>query len=188
MALAPTLHWRGRMRNGVWLVWVLGIAAAAGCQPAPCGGCADWETCDATTMACVLNEGARFDLVAADGEVPGDDWDPFFGPPDPFVCVAALDTTEQCTSPDSDAHSPRWNQTLLTDLDGAALQTATLAVRYEDSDLDTPDSVCSGTVTMRPEYVHDGGFVFRCGNGADARFELLNTARGTPAAGVVPAR
>ena len=174
------------MRKMLWLVGAIGLGAA-GCHPSPCGGCAEWETCDAATTECVLNDGTRFDLVAADGEVPGDDWDPFFGPPDPFICVSA-GGDEQCTSVDSDTHSPRWNQTLLTDLDGAALQTATLALRYDDSDLDSPDPICSGPLEMNAALVHDGGFRFDCGNGAYARFELMNTARGTPAAGVVAAR
>lgn len=168
-----------------WLVGMIALAAA-GCRPEPCGGCRQWETCDAATDACVLNDGTRFDLVAADGSVPGDDWDPFFGPPDPYVCVSA-GGAEQCTSPDSDTHSPRWNQTLLTDLDGTALSTTTLAVRYEDSDLDSPDHICSGPVQMSAALLHEGGFSFDCARGS-ARFELMNTARGTPAAGVVPAR
>ena len=56
------------------LLLVLGLVAA-GCHAAPCGGCADWETCNAATDECVLNAGTRFDLVADDGDVPGDSWD-----------------------------------------------------------------------------------------------------------------
>lgn len=174
------------MRKTLWLVCAIGFGAA-GCHPSPCGGCAEWESCDVVTDQCVINDGTRFDLVAADGKVPGDNWDPFFGPPDPFVCVAA-GGDEQCSSDESDTTSPRWNQTLLTDLDGTALQTATLAVRYEDSDIDSPDPICSGPIELSAELVHDGGFVFRCSSGAYARFELMNTARGTPAAAVVVAR
>src|SRR6478672_12985185 len=33
---------------------------AAGCHAGPCGGCAEWETCDVTTDQCTLNAGTRF--------------------------------------------------------------------------------------------------------------------------------
>ena len=55
-----------------------------------------------------------------------------------------------------------------------------IALRYEDSDLDSDDLICSGSVTMTAGYLHDGGFTFNCGNGSTARFTLRNTNRGTP--------
>lgn len=169
------------MRNLAWLSVVLGLAAA-GCHAGPCGGCPDYETCDAASDACVLNDGARFDLVANDGDVPGDNWDPLWGPPDPYVCVGGLGQPENCTTAQSDTHSPKWNQTLFSDLDGAALLGATLTVTYQDSDVDSPDLICEGTATMTADYLRDGGFSFNCSNGASARFELVNTVRGTPPA------
>ena len=87
--------------------------AAAGCRAAPCGGCAPWETCDVATDQCALNAGTRFDLVAVDGSVPGDNWDPFFGPPDPYIC-ASDGAMEECSSIQSDDATPTWNDTLLT--------------------------------------------------------------------------
>jgi len=132
-----------------------------------------------TTDQCTLNAGTRFDLVADDGSVPGDSWDPFFGPPDPYVCVSGT-TDEQCSSIQSDDSTPTWNDTLLTNLDGTALLGTTLGVDYEDSDLDSPDLICRGTVTISPEYLHAGGFRFNCSNGSYARFTLKNTNRGTP--------
>jgi hypothetical protein len=160
------------------LLLVLGYVAA-GCHVAPCGGCAEWETCDVATNACVLNDGARFDLVADDGRVPGDNWDPFFGPPDPYICVSSA-TDEECSSIQSDDAAPTWNATLLTNLDGAALLTTTLGFDYEDSDLDAPDLICRGALIITPEELHAGGFRFNCSNGSWARFTLKNTNRGTP--------
>jgi hypothetical protein len=164
------------MRNTMPLLLVL---VAAGCHAAPCGGCADWETCDVATNTCALNAGTRFNLVADDGRVPGDSWDPFFGPPDPYVCVS-VGGLEQCTTVQSDDSSPTWNQELFADLDGDALETMTMGVRYEDSDLDSDDSICSGSITVTSEEVHAGGFRFNCNNGSYANFTLRNTARGTP--------
>ena len=156
------------------------VVAAAGCHMAPCGGCAEWETCNAATQECVLNVGARFDLVAVDGKVPGNDWDPLFGPPDPYIC-ASDGLMEQCSSIQSDDSSPEWNDTLLTGLDGSALLQTPLSLDYEDSDVDSPDLICNGGVTLTAEELHAGGFRFNCSNGSYARFSLRNTDRGTPA-------
>jgi hypothetical protein len=161
------------------LTTLLVVPMIAGCHAQPCGGCRDYETCDVVTQACVLNAGTRFDLVADDGNVPGDNWDPFFGPPDPYICASA-GGPEACTSPQSDDSTPTWNQQLLAGLDGDALEVTPIAVRYEDSDVDSPDLICQGAVTVTPQYLHDGGFVFHCGNGASARFSLENVDRGTP--------
>jgi hypothetical protein len=158
-------------------------AATAGCRHRVCGGCADWAYCDDDSNQCVINEGARFDLEAADGKVPGDDWDPFFGPPDPYVCVSGQGQPEQCTNDDSDSHSPRWNTVLLTNLDGALLQTEPLQIRYEDSDFDASDHICAGPVLLQASWINAGAFTYTCGNGASARFRLNNTVRGTPAGG-----
>jgi hypothetical protein len=155
------------------------VLVAAGCHVAPCGGCADWETCDVAADVCTLNAGARFDLVAVDGSVPGDNWDPFFGPPDPYIC-ASSGVMEECSSIQSDDATPKWNDTLLTGLDGEALLSAALALDYEDSDLDTPDLICRGVVTLTAAELHAGGFTFHCDNGSWARFSLHNTDRGTP--------
>jgi hypothetical protein len=152
---------------------------AAGCHAGPCGGCAEWETCDVTTDQCTLNAGTRFDLVADDGNVPGDSWDPFFGPPDPYICVSST-TDEGCSSIQSDDSSPTWNDTVLSNLDGSALLTTTLGFDYEDSDLDSPDLICSSAVTLTAADLHAGGFRFNCSNGSSARFTLKNTNRGTP--------
>jgi hypothetical protein len=164
---------------------LVGIASllavgVAGCRTAPCGGCANWETCDAATDTCVLNAGTRFDLIADDGNVPGDNWDPFFGPPDPYICVSD-GVMEQCSSIQSDDSSPKWNDTLLTGLDGSALLQAPLSFDYEDSDLDSPDLICTGGITITPAELHDGAFRVSCSNGSSARFTLHNTDRGTPA-------
>ena len=78
---------------------------------APCGGCADWETCDVAADQCVLNAGTRFDLVAVDGSVPGDNWDPFFGPPDPYICATRAPAQKLLVDP-SDDSTPKWNETL----------------------------------------------------------------------------
>ena len=160
------------------LLLILGFVAA-GCHAAPCGGCAEWETCDAATDACVLNAGTRFDLVAVDGRVPGDNWDPFFGPPDPYIC-ASDGELEQCSSIQSDDATPTWNDTLLTGLAGDALVAQPLSFDYDDSDLDSPDLICSGGYQVSAADVHAGGFTYRCNNGAYARFSLRNTDRGTP--------
>jgi hypothetical protein len=151
----------------------------AGCHTAPCGGCAQWETCDVAANQCVLNAGTVFDLVAVDGKVPGDNWDPFFGPPDPYIC-ASLGGMEGCSTPQSDDSSPTWNQELLADLSGDGLLTANIGIRYEDSDLDSDDLICNGSVTVTGIELHDGGFNFNCSNGSVARFTLRNTNRGTP--------
>ena len=161
------------------VVAVLGFVAA-GCHVAPCGGCAEWETCEQATQVCVLNNGTRFDLVADDGNVPGDNWDPFFGPPDPYIC-AGMNGTEGCTTEQSDDSSPSWNQEVLADLSGDSLLANAIGIRYEDSDLDSPDLICSGTVTVTTDELHAGGFRYNCGNGATARFTLKNIDRGTPA-------
>ena len=153
--------------------------AAAGCHGGPCGGCPAWETCDVASDRCTLNAGARFDLVAVDGHVPGDNWDPFYGPPDPYICVSD-GAMEQCSSVQSDDATPTWNDTLFTGLDGAALLQTPLSFDYEDSDVDSPDLICSGTVLITDAYVHDGGFRFDCSNGAYARFSLRNIDPGTP--------
>jgi len=153
---------------------------AAGCGRKPCSGCADYAWCDLVTDACVINDGARFDLEAADGKVPGDNWDPFWGPPDPYVCVSGQGEAEQCTDDDSDSHSPRWNTVLLTNLDGALLQSEPLMIRYEDSDLDSPDHICSGPVVLQAAWINAGGFNYNCSNGARAHFRLHNTIPGTP--------
>ena len=97
---------------------------------------------------CVLNAGTRFDLVAVDGSVPGDNWDPFFGPPDPYIC-ASDGVMEQCSSIQSDDATPKWNDTLLTGLDGEALLTTALAFDYEESDLDTPDPCAAAASRCR---------------------------------------
>lgn len=151
----------------------------AGCHTGPCGGCADWETCDVASNQCVLNAGTVFDLVADDGKVPGSDWDPFYGPPDPYVC-ASLEGMESCSTPQSDDSSPSWNQELLADLGGDALLSARIGIRYEDSDLDSDDLICNGTITVTSAELHAGGFNFNCSNGSYARFTLRNTNRGTP--------
>jgi hypothetical protein len=160
------------------LVFLL-TAGAAGCRTAPCGGCAEWETCDVASDQCVLNAGTRFDLLADDGNVPGDNWDPFFGPPDPYICVSDA-TDQKCSSVQSDDATPTWNETLLTNLDGSALVQMPLAFDYEDSDVDSPDLICRGTLTLTPAWLHDGGFRFNCSNGSYASFTLRNTDRGTP--------
>jgi hypothetical protein len=161
------------------LLLVLGFVAT-GCRAAPCGGCAQWEACDVASDECVLNSGTRFDLVAVDGSVPGDSWDPFFGAPDPYVC-ASDGVMEQCSSIQADDATPTWNDTLLSGLAGDALLVTALSFDYEDSDLDTPDLICSGGFTLSPADLHAGGFTFRCNNGSYARFALHNTDRGAPA-------
>jgi hypothetical protein len=166
------------MRN---LVLLALLATTAGCQRLPCGGCADYETCSAVADQCVLNDGARFDLEAVDGNVPGDNWDPFFGPPDPYICASGQGQAEQCSPVDSDTHSPSWKQVLLSDLDGATLLAEPLEFRYEDSDLDSDDLVCQGPLTLQNSLINDGGFSFHCNNGSYANFALHNTVKGTPA-------
>ena len=161
---------------------VVSALATAGCQRPPCGGCADYETCAMASDECVLNDGARFDLEAVDGSVPGDDWDPFFGAPDPYICVSGQSQPEQCTSVQSDTHSPTWNQMLLGDLDGAALLSEPMAYRYEDSDSDSDDLICEGTLTLENAWLNKGRFSFRCSNGSYANFALHNTVAGTPIA------
>jgi len=158
----------------------MAVLMIAGCHTGPCGGCPDYETCNPATNACVLNTGARFDLWATTGHVDGDNWDPFFGPPDPYICVTPPGHEELCTSNISDSHSPKWNQQVAVDLDGATLIGAPLHVRYEDSDVDSPDLICQGTIAFTAEYVHDGGIGFRCSNGsASANFDLRATFVGT---------
>ena len=168
------------MRHFLLLV-VVGVALV-GCQREPCGGCAEYESCAVAANQCVLNDGARFDLEAVDGEVPGDNWDPLFGPPDPYICVSGQDQPEQCTKVESDTHSPAWQQVVLTDLDGAMLLTQPLNYRYEDSDLDSDDLICAGPITLENAWVNKGGFAFKCSNGSYANFALHNTVVGTPAA------
>ncbi len=165
------------------LLLAVSVLATTGCRPLEaCGGCAAYESCDTASNQCVLNDGARFDLEAVDGNVPGDDWDPFFGPPDPYICVSGQSSAEQCTTVKSDTHTPTWNQVLLSDLDGAALLSEPLAYRYEDSDLDSDDLICEGPLTLENEWVNKGGFSFRCSNGSYANFALHNTVVGTPVA------
>jgi hypothetical protein len=182
--LAIGLHWGDGMRTSSMSVLCFGasLLALAGCHALPCGGCADYETCEPLTNRCALNDGTRFDLEAVDGEVPGDDWDPFWGPPDPYICVSAANAAEQCTTPDSDTHSPKWNTILLTDLDGTQLLTSPLQMHYWDSDVDAPDSICAFPVTLQESWLHSGGFEYTCGNGASVHFALHNTVRGTPPA------
>jgi C2 domain-containing protein len=160
------------------LLALLGMVAA-GCHAAPCGGCAEWETCEAATNACALNAGTMFDLVADDGSVPGDNWDPFFGPPDPYIC-ASVGGAEKCTEVDSDDATPSWDEELLADLSGDGLLSTPIAIRYEDSDIDGDDPICSGTVVVTASELHVGGFTFNCSNGSYARFTLHNSERGTP--------
>jgi hypothetical protein len=174
------------MRNALLAMTTTMMLWATGCHPAPCGGCADYESCDVAANQCVLNTGARFDLVADRGNVPGDNWDPFFGPPDPFLCLSIAGTAEQCSTPQSDDSSPKWGQTLLTDLDGDRLLTTPLGFRYEDSDIDSADSICSGAVTITRQYLHDGAFNINCSNGAWARVALQNVERGTPTVASTP--
>jgi hypothetical protein len=169
------------MRTPTLFALAFAVSATAGCHPLPCGGCANYETCSLVTNECVLNANTRFDLEAVDGDVPGDNWDPFFGPPDPYICVSSANAAEQCTMPDSDTHSPSWHTVLLSDLDGTQLLATGLAMRYLDSDVDAPDLICSGPLTLQESWIHQGGFTYRCSNGADARFALHNTDRGTPA-------
>jgi hypothetical protein len=165
------------MRNAMLL---LGIGwMATGCHVAPCGGCPAWETCDVAADQCTLNAGTRFDLVAVDGKVGGSDWDPLFGPPDPYVC-AAVAGVESCSTVQSDDSSPQWNQELVADLAGEDLLTTAISVRYDDSDLDSDDTICSASITLTAEELHGGGFSFNCGNGSYARFALRNTDPGTP--------
>ncbi|MDB4966660.1 MAG: hypothetical protein JWN44_2349 [Myxococcales bacterium] len=164
---------------GNWTLLATLAVAIAGCHPQPCGGCADYETCDVAANACVLNTGARFDLYATHGRVDGDNWDPFFGPPDPFVCVRPAGQMELCTSAISDSHTPKWDQQVAVDLDGATLTTAPMAVRYEDSDIDAADPICSGNFTFTAKLVHEGGLSFNCSNGASANFELRAINLGT---------
>src|ERR1043166_4192103 len=58
--LATALHWRRRMRNVAALSMLMAMTvAAAGCHTGPCGGCAEYETCNVATNACVLNDGAQ---------------------------------------------------------------------------------------------------------------------------------
>ena len=73
------------------------------------------------------------------------------------------------------------NDTLLTSLDGSALLAAPLSFDYEDSDLDSPDLICSGGITLTAAELHAGAFRVGCSNGASARFTLHDTDRGTPA-------
>lgn len=157
-------------------VLVLGFLVA-GCHTGPCGGCAQWETCDVAANQCVLNAGTVFDVMAEDGNVPGD-WDPFFGPPDPYICVSA-GGMEGCTSAQSDDSTPSWHQEVLADLGGDALLTTPIGIRYVDSDVDSDDPICSGTITVSAAELHAGGFTFSC-HGPSARFSLINTNRGTP--------
>jgi hypothetical protein len=173
--MATALHSRSSMRITVAIL----LLASAGCHTGPCGGCADYETCNLATNACVLNTGARFDLWATHGSVPGDNWDPFFGPPDPYICVTPPGHQELCTTNVSDSHSPKWNQRVGVDLDGATLTTTSLAFRYEDSDIDTPDLICSGTMMFTSQYIHEGGMSINCSNGSNASFDLRATALGT---------
>ena len=161
------------------VVSAFGIVAA-GCHVAPCGGCAAWETCEQATQVCALNAGTKFDLVAEDGNVPGDNWDPFFGAPDPYICVAAVGGSENCTADVSDDSTPSWNQQLLEGLSGDDLLASPLSIRYEDSDVDSPDQICAGTRQVTALELHHGGFTFHCTNDASARFALQNTDRGTP--------
>jgi len=168
------------MRTPTLFVLFACTVALPACHAAPCGGCAEYETCERVTGQCALNDGTRFDLEAVDGDVPGDSWDPFFGPPDPYICVSTATMSEQCTSPDSDTHSPSWNTVLLSDLDGAQLLATPLQMRYVDSDVDSDDPICSGPVTLQEALIHAGGFRYNCSNGASAHFTLHNTVRGTP--------
>lgn len=88
---------------------------------------------------------------------------------------------EQCSSIQSDDSSPTWNDTLLTGLDGSALMQTPLSFDYEDSDLDSPDLICTGGITITAAELHTGAFRISCSNGSSARFTLHNTDRGTPA-------
>jgi hypothetical protein len=160
--------------------------AAVGCHGAACGGCPDYETCDVAANACVLNRGVRFDLYATHGRVDGDNWDPFFGPPDPFICVTPAGDMELCTTIDSDTHSPKWNEQVAVDLDGDTLATRPIAVRYEDSDLDSPDQICAATVMFTPELIHLGGMTFNCSSQANAVLELRATNEGTSPLAATP--
>ena len=179
-AVAPALQYRRAMRKLTFAASVVIACFAAGCHTGPCGGCPAWETCDVAADQCVLNAGTVFDLVAVDGKVPGSDWDPFFGPPDPYIC-ASVGGVENCSTVQSDDATPTWNQELLADLGGDALLTTPIGMRYEDSDLDTDDLICQGSVTITAAELHDGGFTFNCNsNGSYARFSLRNIDPGTP--------
>ena len=178
MAVAPSLQYGRHMRKTTFAALAVLGFLVAGCHVAPCGGCAKWETCDVAADQCVLNAGTVFDLIAEDGKVPGD-WDPFFGPPDPYICASVVGM-EGCTSAQSDDSTPEWHQQVLADLGGDALLMTPIGVRYVDSDVDSDDPICSGSVTITPTLLHEGGFTFNC-HGPTARFTLANTNRGTPA-------
>lgn len=152
------------------------LLAAAGCHQ-PCGGCTDFESCQPATMSCVVNPGARFDLVAVDGHVDDSNRTLTDGLPNPEVCVA-LGSSQKCAAVQVLSYSPRWQQTLFSALDGALLLSTPLPVTYTDKGLFHDVDICHGSVPLVERYLHDGGFRFNCNNGSYVSFSLKNVARG----------
>ncbi len=157
------------------LALTLGVATT-GCLDLPCGGCSDFEWCDPVAQACVLNDGATFDLIATSGHISTNGRTLLDGLPNPQICVTI--DAQQCSSIQDLTYYPTWNNTLFTGLDGAALKATPIPMRYIDKGIFSDVTVCDGNVNMLETYLHDGGFNFNCTNGSYATFRLTNVSRG----------
>jgi hypothetical protein len=157
-------------------VILIGLVVA-GCR-LPCGGCAQWETCEASTSQCVVNAGARFDLIAVDGNVSNADRTILNGIPNPEICVDL--GGEVCSVAETLTYSPTWNQKLAGDLDAASLLATPIPMRFVDSEpFGNSVEICDGNATITEAYLHASAFRFGCSNGSYVNFELKNVAVGT---------
>jgi hypothetical protein len=122
-----------------------------------------WKECPGCAAG-----GGTWRLEADGAEINGD-FD-VVGPPDPFLCVTVKGATH-CTSEQSDTSSPRWSQTLASNLTTADLTGSALSVAIWDKDtggLDTNDFICSTSVTLTADNLEQGGVRFDCSHGTAA--------------------
>jgi hypothetical protein len=168
------------MRQTLLLLGV-GMGIALGGCDLPCGGCADFESCNPGETHCALNAGATFDLIVTSGYVSTNGRTLTDGLPSPQICVTIGGPV--CSTIQDITYYPTWNQTLFSGLDGAALIQTPIPMSYIDKGIFSDVTICDGTVTMLESYLHDGGFNFNCNNGSYVTFRLSNVDHGTDPVG-----
>ena len=145
-------------------------AAACGTGGEGCVRCGTGRTCNATTRSCALDPNGTWNFVVNVAFIPaankgGGAWDPFSGPPDPYLKAfssqgASTHTGQTLTL--TDTLSPTWAVAVLTNVKASELMN-NLSFELWDSDLDFDDFIGGCQVPLTAANFDGGLYTRVCG-------------------------
>ncbi len=129
-------------------------ADACGAGGAACQACGRWGECSDAAI-CELAAASRWDIIASSGTLSasnhaGGGWDGNGDLPDVYLRATLVDS-DAVRSERTGAHetlSPSWDETLFSDVSGAALEAMQLEIFDEDGNADDSAGICTAAVRL----------------------------------------